>query len=75
MITLTRFNGLPLMINDKLIETVEETPDTVVTMENGHRYFVKEKLDEIMSKIVDFGNKKNPAADKLRTAEGSINEV
>jgi flagellar protein FlbD len=53
MITLTRFNGQSLLLNDRLIETVEETPDTVVTMENGHRYFVKESLSEIMAQIAD----------------------
>jgi flagellar protein FlbD len=51
MIVLTRFNGNPILINDNFIETAEETPDTVLSMQNGHQYFVKEKLSEILEKI------------------------
>ncbi|MGN1106961.1 MAG: flagellar FlbD family protein, partial [Huintestinicola sp.] len=41
MIKLTRMNETDILVNESFIETVEETPDTVVTMQNGHRYFVK----------------------------------
>jgi flagellar protein FlbD len=51
MITLTRFNGNPILVNDNFIEIAEETPDTVLSMQNGHQYFVKEKLSEIIEKI------------------------
>jgi flagellar protein FlbD len=51
---LTRFNGNPLLINEDQIETCEETPDTVVSLQNGHKYFVKEKLGEILSLSIDF---------------------
>jgi flagellar protein FlbD len=51
---LTRFNGNPLLINEDQIETCEETPDTVVSLQNGHKYFVKERLDEILSLSIDF---------------------
>jgi uncharacterized protein YlzI (FlbEa/FlbD family) len=39
------------MINEQFIETAEETPDTVLQMQNGHQYFVKEKLSEIIEKV------------------------
>lgn len=51
MITLTRLNGTELLLNEKFIETVEETPDTVVTMQNGHRYIVCESLKDIREEI------------------------
>jgi flagellar protein FlbD len=54
MILLTKLGGKEVLINDKLIETAQETPDTVITMNNGHTYIVTEKLDEIMDKIVEF---------------------
>jgi len=54
MIKLTRYNGAFLLINESFIETVEETPDTVITMQNTHRYFVKESMDEIIDCIVDY---------------------
>ena len=54
MIILTRFNGTELLVNENFIETVEQTPDTVVSMQNGHRYFVKETVAEIYSKSAAF---------------------
>lgn len=59
MIKLTRVNGSELLINESFIETAEETPDTVVTMQNGHRYFVKETVDEILQKAMEFEKEKN----------------
>lgn len=57
MIILTRCNGTSLMINESFIETAEETPDTVITMQNGHRYLVKEKLDTIIAMSAEFRRK------------------
>lgn len=62
MIQLTRLNGTILLLNEEFIEIAEETPDTVVTMQNGHRYVVKEKIAEITEKI---GEIKTEYADKL----------
>lgn len=49
MIKLSRLSGTELLINEDFIETVEQTPDTVLTMQNGHRYFIKETVDQIIS--------------------------
>lgn len=57
MVRLTRLDGSRLLINIDLIETVEETPDTIVILMNGHRYIVKENLDEVIEKIIDYRNK------------------
>lgn len=54
MIILTKLSGQELLINPNLIETAQETPDTVVTMSNGHTYIVSERLSEIVDKIIDF---------------------
>lgn len=59
MIKLTRVNGTTLLVNERFIETAEETPDTVVTMQNGHRYFVQESVDEILLKAMEFEKEKN----------------
>lgn len=59
MIKLTRVNGTTLLVNESFIETAEETPDTVVTMQNGHRYFVRETVDEILLKTIEFEKEKN----------------
>ena len=51
MIKLTRLNGTEILLNENFIEIAEEAPDTVVTMQNGHRYIVKESVDEIIGSI------------------------
>jgi flagellar protein FlbD len=52
MISLTRFhNGERIAVNVDLIERVEETPDTVVTLTNGNRYIVQQSLDEIVELV------------------------
>jgi flagellar protein FlbD len=57
MIPLTRFNGSVFVLNADLIETVEATPDTVITLVTGKRYVVRESVDEIIEKILDFRKK------------------
>ena len=60
MIQLTRINGTILLVNEHFIETAEETPDTVVTMQNGHRYLVKESIQEIIDKSAEFRRESFP---------------
>ncbi|MDE6762650.1 MAG: flagellar FlbD family protein [Oscillospiraceae bacterium] len=50
MIQLTRINGTELLVNEQFIEIAEQTPDTVITMQNGHRYLVRESIEEIIDK-------------------------
>jgi len=57
MIPLTRFNVSVFVLNADLIETVESTPDTVITLVTGKRYVVRESVDEIIEKILDFRKK------------------
>lgn len=54
MITLTRLNGTRICVNTFLIEHLEETPDTVVTLTNGHHFLVRESIDEIVQFAVDY---------------------
>ena len=54
MIELTKLKGEKFALNDEQIETMEETPDTVVALLNGHRYLVRESMREIISLIEAF---------------------
>ena len=54
VIALTRLNGHPMMVNCDLIESLEETPDTVVTLTSGNRLVVRDRMLEVQQKIVDF---------------------
>ena len=54
MIQLTRLNHVPLIVNADLIEHVEVTPDTVVTLTTGQKFLVLESSEEIVSKVIQF---------------------
>ncbi len=58
MIKLTRTSGTELLVNENFIAIAEETPDTVMTLQNGNKYFIKEGIDEILGKIMDFEKEK-----------------
>ncbi|MDI3298187.1 MAG: flagellar FlbD family protein [Bacillota bacterium] len=57
MIWLTRLNGDELVVNADMIETVEATPDTVITLVNGHRWIVAESPDEVIRRVVAYRRK------------------
>ncbi|GMA59013.1 flagellar protein FlbD [Alicyclobacillus sacchari] len=54
MIRVTRLNGSELWLNPLLVETIEATPDSVITMANGHKYVVVEDPGVITSKLIDI---------------------
>lgn len=56
MIKLTKFktNDHDFVLNSDLIETIEETPDTVITLTNGKKLIVSEPMDEIVRRVMDF---------------------
>ena len=54
MIKLTRLDGSEILINEDFVEVIEETPDTVISLQNGHRFYVKENIDMIIEKARDF---------------------
>jgi flagellar protein FlbD len=54
MIQLTRLSRIPLVLNSDLIEHIEITPDTVLTLINGHKIVVLESAAEVVDRIVAF---------------------
>jgi flagellar protein FlbD len=54
MIALRRLNNQAIMVNPDLIESLEATPDTVMTLTNGNKLLVRDTMDEIRDKIVEF---------------------
>jgi len=57
MIALTRLNGHPIMLNCDLIESLEETPDTVVTLVSGNKLVVRDAMRDVQQKIIEFKRK------------------
>jgi flagellar protein FlbD len=54
MIRLTRVNHQPLAVNSDLIKFVEQTHDTVLTLINGDKIVVRESLEEVIRRTLEF---------------------
>lgn len=54
MITVTRLNGRSITVNALLIETIEETPDTMLTLTTGKKIMVLEKVPHVVSLIQTY---------------------
>jgi flagellar protein FlbD len=54
MITLTRLNDRPFVLNSELIKTIEETPDTVITLVGGDKLMVREAVRDVVSKAIEY---------------------
>jgi flagellar protein FlbD len=54
MIHVTRINRVPLVINADLIEHIEATPDTVISLTNGQKFIVLEDTEEVIRRVIDF---------------------
>lgn len=54
MIDVTKMDGTNITINSDLIEIIEETPDTVVTMTTGKKLIVKESRQDVKNLVKLF---------------------
>ncbi|HPY96335.1 MAG TPA: flagellar FlbD family protein [Candidatus Cloacimonadota bacterium] len=57
MIRLTKINGQEIYINNDLMEFIESTPDTIISLTTGKKLIVKETIEEVIDKIVEFKNR------------------
>lgn len=54
MITLTRLSGSVFLLNADLIERVDSTPDTVITLVDGKKYVVSESMGQVMDAVLAY---------------------
>ena len=54
MIEVTRINGTKILINPHMLELVEETPDTVLTLNTGRKIIVKESRQDIKNLVKSY---------------------
>ena len=52
MIDVTKMNGSKVTVNTDLIETVEEMPDTVITLTTGKKFIIKESRQEVKNLVI-----------------------
>lgn len=74
MIRVSRLDGKEFYINALLIETVEAVPDTVITLTNGHKYVVRESVEEVLGRVIAFHRAigRRPGDDGAETAPSSV---
>jgi flagellar protein FlbD len=54
MIRLTRLNHVPVFLNSDLIEHIEITPDTVISLTSGQKIVVLESAEQVVDRVVAF---------------------
>jgi flagellar protein FlbD len=85
MITVTRLNHSHIVLNSDLIEQIETTPDTVISLTTGQRIMVRESTEEIVQRIIEFRRsilstdaaslvaRRSSGSEDDRTSEGNSN--
>lgn len=66
MILLHRLHGEPVFVNADLVEAIEATPDTVLTLVDGRKAIVQEAPEVVAGRIIAFRAAVLVAADELR---------
>jgi len=69
MIYVTRLNHTSVVLNSDLIEHIETTPDTIISLTTGEKLVVLESAEEIIDRVVEYRKKCHPAvwADTMRS--------
>ena len=61
MIKVTRLNDSVMVINVEKIQSLQSTPDTVITFTNRDKIMVKEPMEEVSQRIVEYRRTVNSA--------------
>jgi flagellar protein FlbD len=54
VVKLSRLNGAEVTVNAELIETVEATPDTIISLTTGKKLMVVESVDLVIEKVMAY---------------------
>jgi flagellar protein FlbD len=54
MIRLSRLNSKEFILNAEMIQFAEATPDTVITLSNGEKVVVKETVDQVIERVLEY---------------------
>ncbi|NLW57127.1 MAG: flagellar FlbD family protein [Firmicutes bacterium] len=69
MIKVTRLNGKKYWLNPHLIEFMEETPDTVVSLISGKKVVIKEQVEEVLARIIAYRRRLGEAGQEWVSTE------
>jgi flagellar protein FlbD len=70
MIYVTKLNHTPVLLNSDLIEQIEMTPDTIISLTTGQKIMVLETSEELVERIVNF-RRSVLAGPRLQNSAGS----
>ncbi len=70
MIKLTNLSGEVFVLNCDFIETIESKPDTVIKLFNDKKYVVKESIDEVIERVVEYRKKISSSIPRMPYKEG-----
>ena len=54
MIRVTRFDGKAVILNAEQIQSIEKTPDTVITLMNGVKVLVQNSVEEVIAAFLSY---------------------
>ena len=54
MVKLTLYNDADIVVNADMIESVERTPDTLISLNTGKKVMVKESVEDVISKVIAY---------------------
>ena len=75
MIKVKKINGKDLIINAELIEFVEKTPDTIISMTTGKKIIVKDTSEELIKKVIEYRREIFPFKRFKKLTEDEIKEL
>lgn len=72
MIRLTLYNDSDVIVNADLIEFVEKTPDTLISLTTGKKLMVKESVEDVIDKVISYHRliSKNQRLSAIRSSNG-----
>jgi flagellar protein FlbD len=59
----TKFDGKEILLNADWIQSVEETPDTLITLTNGYKLIVRNPSEEILTAYLDHKRRSHPGCE------------
>ncbi len=66
MIWLTHLRGKQFVLNAEMIESIEALPDTTITLFNGRKYIVQERVQEVITKVIEYKKQAYPVLDIIK---------
>ncbi len=70
MVPVTRLNNTVLVINADMIEFLESTPDTIITLTTGRKVVARESVEEIIEKAVEYKRRCLQLTPEVRSRQG-----